>query len=131
MDEEANITAMVDWDLVSAMPQWMATQVPRFLLIDNIRENEPKREDYGDDIEKQSGVSGDDKENLDNEGINMLYWIHCMKYDQAQLSRIYQTTMSHLCPGWNLEVQESALKVDISDAIQQIEFDWSLSRISR
>ncbi|CAI7649441.1 unnamed protein product [Penicillium glandicola] len=117
VDGQGNITAIINWECVSAMPLWMATKVPKFLN-GSIREQEPKREEYADESAGESDESQDGEDDqLNNEGKNELYWIHLMEYEKTQLRRLYHVCMGQLRPGWDAEVEDSALKEDFAGAV--------------
>lgn len=112
VDEKGVITAVIDWECVSTMPLWAATQMPEFLRgVD--REQKPCREEYGDEHAEKE-VSSEDFEDLDNEGKCDLYWIHLMEYEQTQLRKVYSEHMSRLWAGWDETVADSTLKTDFS-----------------
>ncbi|KAK6452980.1 hypothetical protein FP744_10009231 [Trichoderma asperellum] len=121
VDDEGKIEAIIDWECVSAMPQWSATQMPRFL--EPTRENEPKRQDYADEAPEDN-----EDTNLDNEGKNQLYWIHLMEYEQTQLRKVYHERMCQLQPGWDATAKESILKEDFFDAVNVIRDGFFLKR---
>lgn len=73
VDEEGNVTAVINWECVSAMPFWVATQMPKF-LDGSSREKEPKHQESTDESAKESKASEDrEDDELDNEGKNQLY----------------------------------------------------------
>lgn len=131
INEQGEITALLDWECVSAMPLWMATAVPQFLQ-GSVREEEPKREVYADESENESGTprDGEDDE-LDNEGKNELYWIHLMEYEQSQLRRLYHAHMCKLRPGWGAEIEQNALKEDFVGAVFRCGQGFYLKRIAQ
>jgi hypothetical protein len=47
VDEKGGITAIVDWECVSALPLWITTNMPKFLKGNN-RPEKPRRDDYSD-----------------------------------------------------------------------------------
>jgi aminoglycoside phosphotransferase (APT) family kinase protein len=129
IDDLGNITGIIDWECASAMPLWMATKVPKFLE-GPFRDEEPKRQAYADENPEERqvrGVSGDDE--LYNEGKNELYWIHLLEYENTQLRRIYNTHMRQLRHGWDIEVQENALKDDFIGAVFSCSQGFFLKRI--
>lgn len=118
LDEKGNISAVLDWECVSAMPLWAVTQVPKFLR-NRDREDEPRRESYPDETPQPEGGSDNrqrDPDDLDNEGKNGLYWIHLMEYETTQLRKIYHDKMKSFWPDWDLCREESRLKLDFYDA---------------
>ncbi|KAL7919795.1 phosphotransferase enzyme family domain-containing protein [Trichoderma austrokoningii] len=125
VSDEGKITAFIDWECVSAMPRWFATQMPIFLE-GSTRENEPRRQDYADE------APGDIRDGeLDNEGKNGLYWIHLMEYEQTQLRKVYYERMCQLQPGWGATAKESALKQDFFNAVNLIRDGFFLKRTAQ
>lgn len=125
VDDEGKITAVLDWECVSAMPRWLATQMPRFLE-GQTREKEPKRQNYADE------APGDKKDGeLDSEGKNELYWIHVMEYEQTQLRKVYHERMCHLHPDWGTTAIESAVKQDFFSAVNVIRDGFFLKRTAQ
>lgn len=123
LNDRGEITALLDWECVSAMPTWVATTPPRLLYGTN-REDEPIKEVYADEEtptdssparEKKQGDQ--DADELDNEGKNELYWIHLMEYENTRLRRVYRERMKQLWPDW--PVDESCQKVDFYEAFLQ------------
>ncbi|KAL2176134.1 phosphotransferase enzyme family-domain-containing protein [Thermothelomyces heterothallicus CBS 202.75] len=144
VDNSGNITAVIGWECASAMPRWVASQVPEFLR-GAARETEPDRNCYTD-VDKGAahaavsdgpGEGGDDDDDdddddgLDNEGKTELYWIHLMEYEQTQLRKVYAARMRQLRPDWDLEVEESALKVDFLGAVARCAAGFYLRRIEQ
>lgn len=125
VDDEGKITAVIDWECVSAMPRWLATQMPRFLE-GPTREKEPKRQDYADE------APGDNKDGeLDNEGKNELYWIHVMEHEQTQLRKVCHERMCQLQPDWDATAKESVLKQDFFSAVNVIRDGFFLKRAAQ
>ncbi|KAL3457006.1 phosphotransferase enzyme family-domain-containing protein [Aspergillus heterothallicus] len=131
VSEQGDITAVIDWECVSTMPLWVATQTPKF-LDGSPREEEPQRDKYADESEPESDQDQDagDDDGLDNEGKNELYWIHMMEYETTQLRRVYHTTMRQLNPGWESQVEDSTLKQDFAGAVFRCGHGFSLKRIA-
>ncbi|ROW06268.1 hypothetical protein VPNG_08099 [Cytospora leucostoma] len=117
IDEQGDITAVIDWECVSPLPLWRATRMPKFLR-GRDREDEPKRDSYPADTSAGPAASAKDTDpdDLDNEGKDELFWIHLMEYEQTQLRKIYNDKMKSLWPDWTLQVEESKLKFDFYDA---------------
>lgn len=118
VNEQGEITAVVDWECVSAMPIWMATTIPKFLVGER-REEEPIRDIYADEVPTESAEARKegDVDDLDNEGKNQLYWIHLMEYETTRLRAVYETRLRQLWPDWPRE--ESHIKVDFFEAVLQ------------
>ncbi|KAK1984509.1 phosphotransferase enzyme family-domain-containing protein [Colletotrichum cereale] len=139
VDDDGKITAMLDWECVSTMPSWVVTQMPHFLN-GAAREDEPDRDGYADespeDKETQAlggqsnGSDGDDEE-LDNEGKNMLYWIHLLEFEQTQLRKVYAARMQEARPDWATRVEDSFLKADFLEAVHRCRGGFHLKCISQ
>ncbi|RAO71251.1 uncharacterized protein BHQ10_007263 [Talaromyces amestolkiae] len=131
VNEQGEITALLDWECVSALPLWMATEVPKFLQ-GSTREEEPKRQDYADESENESSMPGDNEDDdLDHEGKNELYWIHLMEYEKTQLRQLYNTQMCKSRPGWDAEIEKNALKEDFVGAVFRCGQGFFLKRIAQ
>lgn len=120
---EGQITAVLDWECVSAMPLWMSATLPEFLERP-VREEEPQRESY---IRKRStaGLGGSD---VDGEESSELYFEHKMEYEATQLRKVYEARLKELWPGWPLE--DSHAEIDLFEAISQCDGIW-VKRIGR
>lgn len=134
IDQQGNLTAIIDWECVSTIPLWMTTRVPKFLW-GPTREEEPKRDTYSNEppleIHTSEGKAPPDPDELDNEGKNQLYWIHLMEYDQTQLRKIYHDKMRSLWPDWDLEIAESKLKFEFYDAVTIFPIGFYLTAITK
>ncbi|KAK0627893.1 phosphotransferase enzyme family-domain-containing protein [Immersiella caudata] len=131
VDDSGRITAVIDWECVSTMPRWVASQMPEFLR-GTRREEKPDRSRYTDVSETGSDPSdGDLADSLDNEGKTELYWIHLMEYEQTQLRKVYAARMRHLRPDWDVEVAEGHLKVDFLEAVRKCGGGFYLKRIEQ
>ncbi|KAH7255443.1 uncharacterized protein BKA55DRAFT_662582 [Fusarium redolens] len=124
VDEQGELTAVIDWECVSALPLWKARQVPKF-LDDKPREDEPQRDVYADETPEEAAEEAgrrNDPDYLDNEGKNELYWIHKMEYETTQLRKVYKAKLDDLCPDW---VEENPLKDDFYEAVLQCDGLWT------
>ncbi|KGO78082.1 Aminoglycoside phosphotransferase [Penicillium italicum] len=129
VDEKGKVTAVVDWECVSAMPSWMATGMPEFLT-GSTREEEPKREKYADETPEEAQAVGPAVDaDIDNEGKTELYWVHLMEYETTQLRDLYMRWMCQLRPGWAAEVKENTLKDDFFNAVLRCDGGFALKRI--
>lgn len=135
LNDQGEITALLDWECVSAMPTWVATVPPR-LLYGPSREEEPKKEAYAGDEppagsaparEKNQSDHGEDE--LDNEGKNQLYWIHLMEYENTRLRRVYRERMRQLWPDWPED--ESRQRVDFYEAFLQCNAEVFIRQVNK
>ncbi|KAF7297640.1 Phosphotransferase enzyme family-domain-containing protein [Mycena kentingensis (nom. inval.)] len=115
VDDEGRITGIIDWECVSAFPLWMATRLPAFLDGQSERTEEPVRDTYAD-----AAADEEPEDGLDNEGKNMLYWIHLMEYEVTKLKGVYEAKMRELWPNHEKVAQENAKKVDFYEALLQL-----------
>ncbi|KXX81172.1 Altered inheritance of mitochondria protein 9, mitochondrial [Madurella mycetomatis] len=129
IDDDAKVTAVVDWECVSAKPLWVATEMPKF-LDGEPREEEPDRDKYGDASEGAE-LGPDDEDKLDDEGKTELYWIHLMEYEQTQLRKVYIAKMKELWPQWEREAECASLKSDFLGAVDRCADGWYLKRIEQ
>ncbi|KAK3687169.1 phosphotransferase enzyme family-domain-containing protein [Podospora appendiculata] len=133
VDDDGRVTAIIDWECVSTMPVWVASQMPEFLR-GATREQRPDRNRYTDVSDRGSDVAffGEGLEDsLDNEGKTELYWIHLMEYEQTQLRKVFAARMRQLRPGWDMDVVEAALKVDFLGAVNRCGAGFYLRRIEQ
>jgi aminoglycoside phosphotransferase (APT) family kinase protein len=105
VDDHGNLTAVVDWECVSALPLWFACQIPP-LLQGKPREEEPVKAQYQHD---------------EDENVAELFWEHLDDYELTQLRRVFLVEMERLQPEW----------VDIFASSQrQRDFDLAVSGCS-
>lgn len=126
VSDQGDITAVLDWECVSALPLWMATRPPKF-LDEPVREEEPVAEMYADKTPEESaadaqtgGASGQEK--------NELYYIHRMEYEATQLRKVYEARLKELWPGWPLG--ERNAEVDFFQAVSLCDGPWG-KRVGR
>ena len=124
-ESEPKITAVIDWECVSCMPLWVATEMPKFLL-GATREDEPVRDGYGDASDDTPAF-----DDLDNEGKTELYWIHMMEYDMTQLRKVYVARMNQLSPLWEKEAEKRSLAVDFLGDVARCATGYGLKRIEQ
>ncbi|KAK0658522.1 hypothetical protein QBC41DRAFT_237927, partial [Cercophora samala] len=120
VNEEGEITAVLDWECVSAMPLWMSTKVPKF-LDEPTREEEPQRDRYADETPEEAAAAAErlhDPDYLDNEGKNSLYFIHQMEYEATQLRKVYEATLRRLWPEWP-RGEDTFLEINLYHAVGQ------------
>jgi hypothetical protein len=110
VDEQGKLTAVIDWECVSALPLWRACQFPEFLQ-GGVRDETPLRESY------MADTGGSVETDLDNEGINRMYWDHLLEYEQMKLREVFLREMETLSPEWVLTMKESAVKADFDAAV--------------
>ncbi|KAK0639822.1 phosphotransferase enzyme family-domain-containing protein [Cercophora newfieldiana] len=120
VDDHGKITAVLDWECVSAMPLWMTANLPKFLEGPE-REEEPNPDGYLDAKAGQEPPLGGREK-------NELYYIHQMEYEATQLRKVYIARLKELWPGWPME--ESHAEIDMFHAIEQCDGIWA-KRVGR
>jgi hypothetical protein len=128
VDEDGKLTAIVDWECVSAVPLWRACQIPQ-LLEGRSRDEEPTRDQYmsASDGEEEEA----DADALDNEGVNQLFWEHLMDYEQTQLRKLFLREMEKIRPEWVAAMTSSTLKADMEKAVHNCDNSWSFKIVKR
>ncbi|KAK5651372.1 hypothetical protein OQA88_12529 [Cercophora sp. LCS_1] len=128
VNDEGAITAILDWECVSALPHWMLTMPPKFLE-EPVREEEPERDEYADEVSSDCRDSDNDETSKDDKTQkNPLYYIHRMEYEATQLRKVYEVKLRELWPEWlRSEGKEKSwwrLKADFFQAISQCDGIW-------
>ncbi len=102
VDGEGKLTALLDWDGVSAVPLWKACQMPEFLVsryIDEMGDDSPKR------MDKEYRVSQTAKD-------------RAVSLEKAQLRDLFLTEMKKLEPRWVEVYKDSGRLADFEAAVQ-------------
>lgn len=84
VDNNGNVTSVVDWEIVSALQVWKACSYPSFL--------EGRRRD---DKPNQTNYLRDEKGEVDR-----IYWDFLMEYELTKLRRYFLDEMRRLEPEW-------------------------------
>jgi hypothetical protein len=115
VDEEGRLTALIDWECVPAVPLWRACQFPQ-LLEGSTLEEKPDATTYARDLDHgyESSAATDAP---DNEGINSLYWIHLLEYEQTLLRKLFIDELERLNPEWVTIMRYNTIKLDFEKAI--------------
>ncbi|OAL02248.1 kinase-like protein [Phaeosphaeriaceae sp. SRC1lsM3a] len=127
VDKKGTIAAVLDWECVFAAPSWWACQFPH-LLQGRCREVEPSRDHYmtdtADEIEKTPN-------NLDNEGVNSLFWEHKLEHEQTQLRKLFMQEMESLSPEWLATMKSHTVQADFERAIHNCDHSWTFKIVKR
>eukprot|EP00172_Hildenbrandia_rubra_P004331 Plantae.Rhodophyta-Hildenbrandia_rubra.ctg8536.p1 GENE.Plantae.Rhodophyta-Hildenbrandia_rubra.ctg8536~~Plantae.Rhodophyta-Hildenbrandia_rubra.ctg8536.p1 ORF type:complete len:487 (-),score=48.39 Plantae.Rhodophyta-Hildenbrandia_rubra.ctg8536:528-1988(-) len=84
VDQDGNLTAVVDWECVSLMPLWKVCQLPA-LLEGRERSDVPVKDSYV--VDKNGEVSE-------------LFWEHLLEYEQTQLRGVFLDEVQRIEPAW-------------------------------
>jgi len=134
---DGTVTGIIDWELASARPVWLATKLPEFLR-GHSRDRLPHRDDYGSDWTTKQGPwipdsdedsyidSDDEVDNWidDNEGKDPRYWADLLEYEKTQLRKVYAAKMEELWPEWKVVARDSELMNDFYDATRRSATGW-------
>jgi hypothetical protein len=118
VDEEGEITAIIDWEFVSTLPYWMAVRMPKFLDT-KPRRSEPNIDDYGpatppSEIPEPSYMNRN-LNGSDNQGKSSAYWEDRTEYEATLLREVYSERLEQLWPDWWIE--KSFMKADFCEAM--------------
>lgn len=124
VDDNGRLTAVIDWDRVSAMPLWRACQLPA-LFDGRTREEKPNKETYAADSDAE------DDDGLDNEGNTDLYWEHVLEYEMTQLRKLFLMEMQKAQPEWVAIMRNNRLKADFEKAVHNYDNGMALKIVRR
>jgi len=127
VDERGKITGVIDWECVSALPLWRACELPA-LLTGRDRQDEPVRDDYSPDNPEDT-IGLQERDALDHEGVNILYWEHLQEYELTVLRKIFLEEMRKHRPSWYQQFEESGDKLDYELAVQNCDNDMRFNTI--
>ncbi|KAK8065934.1 hypothetical protein PG997_012681 [Apiospora hydei] len=127
VDEQGNITGIVDWECVCALPSWVITRPPVFIHNNRKRKDKPLRDEYADETEEDRELSSkyDGGHHLDNEGKNELYWIHLKEYETTQLKKVYDARMEQLLPAWGEMMKDAELQMKFYLNLENAAKSWA------
>ena len=112
VDEAGKLTAIIDWECVSALPLWKACQYPAFLN-GRDRDEEPLQQAYERDGE-----------------INDLFWEHLLEYELTRLRTYFLEQIKQLEPRWIDVYHQSQRLRDFDLAAQNCNEPFSLRIIN-
>ncbi|GKT54219.1 kinase-like protein [Colletotrichum tofieldiae] len=113
VDEAGALTAVVDWECVSALPLYAACQYPPFLQGKPL-DVEPIKSKYQHD---------------ENGNVAELYWEHLEDYELTQLRRLFLAEMQKLQPGWVSIFNSSQRQRDFDLAVSSCDDPFMIRRI--
>ena len=112
VDEDGQLTAILDWEAVTAVPLWKAYDFPK-ALDGPRREEKPLPENYGNDEDGE---------------LTAIYWEDLEEYEMTMLRQVFRTEAARLIPGWVKTYWASQPQRDFDFAIDN--FDDLLVRRS-
>ncbi|KAF3047801.1 hypothetical protein E8E11_003306 [Didymella keratinophila] len=127
VDDNGRLTAVIDWECVSAVPLWRACQLPA-LFDERTREEKPNKETYAADPDEDHA---EDDDGLDNEGITDLYWEHLLEYEMTQLRKMFLSGIQHEQPEWVAIMTNNSLKANFEKAVHHCDNGMASKIIKR
>lgn len=115
VDEKGNLTAVVDWECVSALPLHVACEYPPFI------QSKPN------DVEPIKSIYKHDE----NGEVAELFWEHLEHYEKTQLRRIFLAEMETLQPDWVATYRSSERQRDFDLAVASCDDGFMTQRIIR
>ncbi|KAK9235074.1 phosphotransferase enzyme family-domain-containing protein [Lipomyces kononenkoae] len=113
VNEDGILTAVVDWECVSALPLWIACQFPPILQGKPL-EKEPIKSKYQHD---------------ENGEVVELYWEHLENYELTQLRHLFLEEMQRLQPTWVEIFKSSQRQRDFDLAVTNCDDSFLIRRI--
>ncbi|CAL1709019.1 unnamed protein product [Somion occarium] len=117
VDDSGQLTGLVDWECVSALPLWKACQFPSF-LIGPSRKERPDQTSYAVEEDGQP---------------NELYFEHLREWEKTQLRALFIEEMERVRPEWVNEhhAADSKRKADLEFAIQYCDDELSRRKVKK
>ncbi|KAK9481866.1 phosphotransferase enzyme family-domain-containing protein [Lipomyces starkeyi] len=113
VNEDGILTAVVDWECVSALPLWIACQFPPILQGKPL-DKEPIKSKYQHD---------------ENGEVVELYWEHLENYELTQLRHLFLEEMQRLQPTWVEIFESSQRQRDFNLAVTNCDDSFLIRRI--
>lgn len=108
VSEDGNLTGILDWECVSALPLWKACCYPYFLE-EKPRHSKPDVGNYHHDA---------------NGEISGLYWEHVWEYEATILRATFLDVMKRIEPGWVGVFNKSQLQRDFDFALRNCDNEF-------
>lgn len=102
VSDAGDLTAVLDWECVSALPVWKACDYPEFLK-DKIRQEKPEVGHY------EPGEHGEPNE---------LYWEHLLDYEVTLLRDVFIEKMKIIEPAWGDVFNISERERDFDNSLE-------------
>ena len=113
VDDHGNLTAVVDWECISAVPLWFACQFPP-VLQGKPRDEEPVKAQY---------------QHEEDGNVVELFWEHLDDYELMQLRRVFLAEMERLQPEWVKIFESSQRQRDFDLAVSSCSDPFLIRRI--
>ncbi|KAI4595647.1 hypothetical protein KJ359_006636 [Pestalotiopsis sp. 9143b] len=113
VNEAGELTAVVDWECISALPLWAACRYPSF-IDGKPNDVEPIKERYPHD---------------EHGKVDELFWEHLEDFESTKLRRLFMQEMQRLSPGWVEIFEASQRQRDFDMALDSCDDEFSTRRI--
>ncbi|KAK5955094.1 hypothetical protein OHC33_003773 [Knufia fluminis] len=125
----ARITAIIDWENVSAVPLWAGCELPVVLApYAKPRHEKPNREDYAD-MDQDKYMQRTKESGFDNEGKEPQFWKHEFEWQQTQLQAVFLEEMRQICPEWVEMYRKSEALRDFANVMMLVDNIWEAERV--
>ena len=115
VDDNGELTGVLDWECVSAVPLWKACSYPSF-LDERPRHLKPDIEDYAPEEDTEEPYE--------------MYFEHLWQYEATLLRDIFMDEMRRLDAGWVEVFDKSQVKRDLDCAVQDCDNEFSTRDIN-
>jgi len=114
--ETLEITGIIDWENMSAVPIGIACSPPDLITGLQPRDTEPDHEAYW--------VSDDEDEREKNFGKSVIYTEHLMQWQDTQLKPFFNEEMRRICPEWINEYEKGEGLRDLYEVVRDCDNQW-------
>ena len=102
VDQDHEISGIIDWEGVQTVPIWLGCQMPKFLHSREANERPPFRTEFEDEEDENH------------------YWRLVEEHEKTQLRAFFREEMQRVCPKWMQSHQAGSLKADFSLAVDTV-----------
>jgi aminoglycoside phosphotransferase (APT) family kinase protein len=102
VDQNHEISGIIDWEGVHTVPLWLGCQIPKFLHSREVNELPPFRTKFEDEEDKNQ------------------FWRLVEDYGKTQFRAFFLEEMQRVCPEWMEFHRAGSLKADFSFAVDNV-----------
>jgi len=125
----AQITGIIDWENVSAVPLWAGCELPALLApYAKLCHERPDRNDY-EDMDLDTYVQKTKQDGFDNEGKEPKFWQRELEWQRTQLRVIFLEEMQKICPSWVEVYHKSEALRDFYNVCMLVDNVWEAERV--